>query len=405
MEQEKIIDVTRSYSVNIAGGRVDSLRIREDKETVIRVYEDGKIGVAGAVGAADEAALAEEAKARLAQNIPYPCALAEGKVREENAVTEIIPVRAFVKTIKHLIARLNEQYPDFIFSNKINLEEVETDYRNSKGTHYNYKGNNLVSMLVIKEKASGNIMDLDYCFTQKFYDEDAVVADIGKLLNVYGNKLALPEEDLPVIIDTSVVQYALSHLIAEMYVSGSSLFNGKLGQKIFDGKVNILTDRSPDNRHNTPFFDAEGTVNEGDKFYFIKDGVFSGLITYKRSAANFNLPLSGGANADFDAVPSFGANGFKVDAGGVKLSELVKGKAIYIAVASGGDMTPDGNVATPVMLAYLYENGALVGTLSNFGISANLFDFLGKDLIGVAENDLFEVREETVLVAKFKINR
>ena len=68
-------------------------------------------------------------------------------------------------------------------------------------------------------------------------------------------------------------------------------------------------------------------------------------------------------------------------------------------------MTPDGNLAMPVMLAYLYEGGRFVGTLPEFGISAGIFDLLGKDLIAVAENDIFGYRKEDVIVTKFSINR
>ena len=69
MEQEKIINRETSYSVNVAGGKVDSLRVKEDLKTVIRGYEDCKIGVAGRIGEGEDNALLEEAKAKLSQNI------------------------------------------------------------------------------------------------------------------------------------------------------------------------------------------------------------------------------------------------------------------------------------------------------------------------------------------------
>ncbi|MDE7093745.1 MAG: hypothetical protein K2O52_02420, partial [Oscillospiraceae bacterium] len=73
MEHEKLTIKETSYSVNIAGGKVDSLRVKQDLKTVIRVYEDGKIGIAGRIGEGDDKALFEEAKEKLAQNIAYPC--------------------------------------------------------------------------------------------------------------------------------------------------------------------------------------------------------------------------------------------------------------------------------------------------------------------------------------------
>ena len=89
-----------------------------------------------------------------------------------------------------------------------------------------------------------------------------------------------------------------------------------------------------------------------------------------------------------------------------KLSAIVKGKAVYVAVTSGGDMTPDGTLGLPVMLAYFYEDGKLVGALPEFSLSGSLFDVFGKDFMGAAENDIFSFADkEKVLVTKFRLNR
>lgn len=143
MEHEKLTIKETSYSVNVSGSKVDSLRVKQDLKTVIRVYDDGKIGVAGRIGEGDDGALFEEAKAKLAQNIAYPCNLAENQKREENKIKNIIAEKDYVKTLKKLIARLSECYPDFVFSNKINMGEEEIVYENSKNTKYSYKGNEI----------------------------------------------------------------------------------------------------------------------------------------------------------------------------------------------------------------------------------------------------------------------
>lgn len=404
MENEKIVNKISEYSVNIAGGKVESLRIMEDMKTVVRVYDGGNVGIAGRIGEGDDAALEAEAKEKLAQKISYPCNLPEGKKRQEKAAKTVIPAKDFVRTVKKLISRLNAAYPDFIFSNKINMTEYGSNYSNSRKSEYGYTGSALDIMLVIKAKNSANIMDLDYGASRNFYDEDKIVEDIGKLLDAYNKQVEMPE-DVPVIISYAIMQYALPELFAEKYMSGSSLFNGMLGEKKFDVKVNIYTDRAPDNENCIPFFDSEGTVSEGDRFYFVKDGVISGLATYKRSAENFNLPLSGGAYAEFDGVPMTSFQGVKVGFVGGELKDIVKGKAIYVACNSGGDMTPDGNLGIPVQLAYLYEDGKLLGKLPEFTLSANIFDVLGKDFKGCALNDVFSYSKENVLITKFKINK
>lgn len=404
MEQEKIIEKTLSYSVNVSNSKVDSLRVNNDLQTVVRVFDDGKIGIAGQIGDSDGSELVKSAQAKLAQGIPYPCNLTEGKVRKENTFHGIFGEGEMVPACKSLLAKLSNQYPDFIFSNKINYQKRDYTYTNSKGTEFNYVSDSVVTSLVIKAAESANIMDLGYDAMQSYFNEDEIVEDIGKLLKAYRNKVELPE-NLPVLISADVCRYIIQEIIAEKYVSGSSLLSGKLGKKAFNDKLNVVIDRSPDNKYNIAFFDDEGVTLDGDKFYFVKDGVLTGLSTYRRSAANFNLPLSGGANADFDGVPSFGFAGTKVLPTAEKIGDLVKGKAIYVAITSGGDMTPSGDIGLPIMLAFLYEDGKLVGALPEFSLSANIFDILGKDFIGVVKNDVFAYADETLLVANFKVNK
>ncbi len=406
MNKQKITSTTRSLAATLTANAVSSLRVKEDKKTVVRVYDGGNIGVAGRIGDGDDGALEAQAVAALAQNIPYPCAMGAGDVRDVDLRSDIIAESEFLNVAKHFVARLKERFPDFIFSNKFNLEEMSVKYEDSAGTSLSYADASVQLSLTIKSAGSANIMDLTYFSDSRRFDEDGAVADMAKLLDAYSNELPMPETKLPVIIETSIIQHALSHIVAEMYVSNASMLSGKLGQKLFDEKVDILIDRTPGKNERVAFFDTEGVTLPEDKFYFVKEGVFCGLATYRRSAGMFSLPLSGCGYADFDDVPQCGDfRGIELSSHGQKLSEVLSGKAIYISVASGGDMTPDGKFATPIMLAYLYEDGKLLGRLPGFGISANIFDFLGKDLIAVAKNDIFTYADENVIVAYFDIDK
>lgn len=404
MKSEKLTNKRTAYSISLSGNRVDSLRITEDLKTVARVYENGYIGVAGEIGVADENELYKAAQANLAQKIEYPCNLTNGGTREENHANEIIAPDKFVKTIKKLLERLTKTYPDFIFSNKINMTADSDAYENSEGTLYKDNSARLDVGIVIQHKESSNIMDLGYFATQDYYDEDKIVEDMGKLLTAYNKKAELPKENVPVFISEEAMFKIFAELTAEKYGSGSSLFNGKMGQKIYDDKFSLLTDRVQAAKTGLPFFDCEGVVNKDGKFYFIKNGVLTGLATTKRTAAQYNLPLSGGANSEFDNVPVVAIMGAAIERT-CELKDVIKGKAIYVDTASGGDMTPDGVFGIPVQLAYLYENGKLVARLPEFLLSAKADDIFGKDFIGAARNSVFEYSDSTVLIGNFTITR
>ena len=65
MKTEKIINKTSSRCLNITASKVDSLRINNDLENTVRVYNNGAIGVEGALGNVDFQQLEQSAKAKL----------------------------------------------------------------------------------------------------------------------------------------------------------------------------------------------------------------------------------------------------------------------------------------------------------------------------------------------------
>ena len=80
------------------------------------------------------------------------------------------------------------------------------------------------------------------------------------------------------------------------------------------------------------------------------------------------------------------------------LKEILNGRdAIWLCMASGGDITPAGDYATPVQTAYLYRDGKLVGKLPEFNVRGNIFDMLGKDYLGTSSDKPFDMQKLTAL--------
>ncbi len=404
MERETIVNQSISQSVHCAGGKTQSLRVKEDKHTVVRTFDGVRVGIAAEIGDAHEDMVASASVEKLPGGIEYPCALPEHKTRFQDASSEELKGFSVLPAAKSLLSRLMDSFPNFAFSGPLlSLSERKHSYDNSKGTKYRYEANDVSVCAVIRAKNSANIMDAAYEARRDFFDESAVVADVGAMLGAYDRRVALPKKQLPVLVGEETAQFLLGELTAETCMSGAGLLSGKYREKSFSEYFRLYTDVSPAARDRVPFFDTEGTTLEGDKFYYIKDGVICGLATTRRSAKKYGLPLSGGAWAQLDDIPVPAFLGVGVGVTHTSLKDLVGGKAIYVAMTSGGDMTPDGTLALPVQLAYLYEGGRLVGRLPEFTIAGNLFDVFGGGYLGCAENDAFGYRRERLIAADFKV--
>ena len=399
MQYESITTHSQRYSVSITNSQAEALLKSSQEQATVRVYEHGRIGVAGQMGEYDIAQLLKRAEDRLSMNIPYPCML-ESRVSQRDAFKEIIKPERFLPAVKNLLARLKQSCPHFIFSNKIDLRESWKHYSNSRGSSLDYRGSSLNLSIVIKDKASSNIMDGAYNCVTDSYDEDKAASDIINFTSAYLRRLELPGAELPVILDLSLLGMLIKDFKGEQYAAGSGILSGKLNERLFNKKLDVLLERE---KPNTCFFDAEGTVKEENKFYLVKQGVISGMLTTKRTAEEYALPLSGSAAAAFDGVPYAGCGGLTLGAGASNIEEVLKGRAIYAAMSSGGDMLRNGDVGMPVQLAFLYEDGRLLGRLPELMLGGNIFRLLNEDFIGCAQEGPFNYSEEPLMACNMRV--
>lgn len=403
MKTEKIINKESSRCINVAANEVTSLRINNKVENTVRVYDNGCIGVEGRLGNADFGEMEKVAQAKLQQGIAYPETHDEAIVMDVDSTKDILTEEQFVPFVKKLVARLAKENPDFLFSNKVLLNSSCTTYENSDGTKLCYKGNQFDLGLAIKYKGSANIMDEFYGCESDYFDEDEICSDVKIKCDAFLKKLPHVEDEVTVIGDFEPLQYAMQHFLADLYFNKSSLLDGKLGQKIFNEKFSFLVNRDPKRQLNIPFFDAEGVVNDNFVNYVVKNGVLERLVTCKKSAAQYNTENLGSASASYNGVPGLGAGGAEVADTAESLAELVQGEAVYVTTTGGGDMTPSGDFSLPVIVSYLYKDGKLVGRLPEFTVSANIFDVLGNDFVGVTRKGIFQFGRHSYFVYKAKL--
>lgn len=400
MQKEYIVNKTSSLSINVVATEVESLRKTVETTSTVRVYDNGNIGVAGQVGETDWDSLEKQAIDNLSLNIDYPCELTENVTKEINAQKTIVDKEHFVQVAKDLLYRLKEEVPDFLFSNKIQYYESEASYKNTQNTSLKYLGNEMDVVLCIKSKDSANIMDFAYAIDFDDYDQEKVIDDIKTLCEAYSKDVPL-ENGKYTVVATQDLFYGniANHFAGESYATGASLFKDMFGQKVLSDKISLGADR--ENIRNAPFFDAEGTISSNENL-LVENGKFVRVIANKKIAKKFNLPRAFGSVAQYDAIPSSGAQGLRFKNTAERAEDLLGEKAIYILDASGGDMTTSGDFATPCQVALLVENGKFVGRVPQINLFGNVKEFLGDDFIGAADKGLFAY-DTPLAVAKMNI--
>lgn len=372
----------REVTLNVTSGAIDSVRKKNLVKSGCRVYDGGCIGVAGTLGepAVETWKAAEEA---LSLNIACPMGPTANltRTRERGQMPEESELIAWAEGI---LATLKAEFPRFILSNKIRARETVTSLKNEAGLDLKEVNCEITVSLVVKDETSANVFDSFIHYQGQTMDTAAVLDAARQILTAHANLIDMPQGDLPVIMNAGHLFNPLYDGIHGMNLhKGASLFSGKIGEKLFDEKFNLVINRDADS--GVTFFDSEGTTLPGDRLALIENGVLLRGMADKQCADEFGVDLTASAIADYDDVPKLGWPGLDVAPTGT-LSDILNGSdAIYIATASGGDTTPAGDFATPVQTAYLMQGGKLTARLPEFGFSGSIFNLLGSGYLGCPE--------------------
>ena len=400
MVKETYIVRNREINLSISAGEINSVIKKSITQSACRAYDNGCIGVSGKLGEADEDLMAQAVR-NLKLQIPYEPEATSGMVRQEDWQSRLLNNRS--SSGEAFTVENKKEYPQFIFSNKIRLSEISKQLRNDAGTDLRFSDRLMSFELLVKHAESVSVFDDTLVYVTRRPDRETFLKEARERLDAFLNPLPLPKENvLPMIVMPSAFgEFLFQNLDALAMGRGTSFFNGKLGQKLFDEKFSFYVDRGSE-AFGTAFFDAEGSTCENDRCYLIQNGVLVRPFADKKLRKEFGFENTATAGGAYDSVPSNTDICFSMESSSQTLKELMGEKdGIYISVMSGGDFTSEGNFASPVQTAYLYHGGKLVGKLPEFNVSGNIYDIFGKNFAGVSSDRAYE--GDFKMVVKMKI--
>ena len=380
----------KETTVRVQNTNVVAVRKKDIIKKAVRVIKDGKIGISGAVGDVDNDILTKEAKENLSINIPYAYEFEapkqESVIFNDNKITH----ESVLETTEYILDFLKKEYDEFDFSETVKVCDTKVTFEDSNGTELEYNDSHTELGLILKEKSSANLFDGYIAYSGRHLDKDLFIEKNREFLDAYRTEVPMPtEEKLPIVMleDSSLKGKLISELNGERYGNGSSLLANKVGEKIFDEKINIIQTYNPKISYR-PFFDTEGVVNKNYEYPLVINGVLNACFTNKKIAAEYDLVHTGSASGSYDDVPTLGSTSLTIKKDSTDFKESIK-KCILIVVAAGGDFTADGAYASPVQKAFLYENGRIVGKLPEFQIKSHLYKMYGDDYIGTYDSPFY----------------
>lgn len=384
--KNEIISISRKEtSIKLQASEINSIRVKDIERNAVRVYKDGKIGISGAVGSSSIEELTKQGIANLSSNIKYPYELESNKVDHRNYIEKQYSEKELMTLTKTILESFNNEFNDFIFSESLKTVEIDYKFTNSEGLDLRYQDAYLDFGLIVKAKKSSNLFDTFTGWQGRSFDLNKYLSTAKQQLLAERNKVDLPKNNkVPVffVSPDSLSQFLNKQLNGEIYGNKSSLFDNKIGEKLFNDKLTLIQNKDPKTSY-TSFFDLEGVTNEIDKVPLIEKGVLKRVFTDKKNAKKFKLEHTGSAIGGYDDIPSLGSTTIEPEIDSKDIKKSLNNKlAILVLVAAGGEFNADGNYATPVQASYLFDGEKLIGKLPDFNMSNDIYNMLGDDYIG-----------------------
>ena len=401
--KEKLSYISTHSTVDFEENKIVSFQKKVAPEYSFRVYRDGFVGVHYQVGEMSDEEGYKRAEQNLALMRPYPYPLATGK-RKRNKCERVLSDRELLDIAKEALAHITEKYPQFTLSGSF-YQETDTHLRtNDNGLDFENTDSSVHVNISYKHKDSKDITDGYFDIGQRDFTFEKLYDMADNYLGSYETKVDFPEE---AILQSQYYEYISKIrgcLDAESLALGTSLFTGKLGQKLFSEDFTLIDDWSDEECWHYTFWDGEGYVRENDRRVFIDKGV--PLLGYsdRRVAEKYDVPYTGNAWNSFSDIPYNGKTNLLIKRSPKTTKELLDGKlTIVLDNYSGGGFNEKGDYVMPVHHAFLCDGEKFLGSLPPFTFSSNMFDMFGKDFIGVGSDQ--PVFNDKSVLMKIKISR
>ncbi len=388
-EAEVFVVSSEETPVQFEANRLKHIQSKQSTTVALRIIRNGKIGYATSnelgdsqnlVNAAVETAqFGMTAKFELPSLTPYP------QVEIFDSSVESVSTKEMSKLGEEMISTIREHTPDLVCEAGVTKSTISVRIINSRGGQASYKQS--IFGLGVEGQL---IRDTDMLFVGESQSschpllESNIITDVVlQQLELAENQASAPTKSLPVIFTPDGVASALvSPLIAafngKMVLEGASPIGGKLGQLVFDEKLQLRDDPTLDYRPGSRPCDDEGVPSQ--RTPLIKQGVVSNFLYDLQTAALAHTKSTGNGTRSHSGLPAPSPSAFVIAPGSTTFDEMVSDIKEGLVVeqlmgASQGNIL-GGDFSGNVLLGYKVENGKIVGRVKNTMVSGNIYHLL-----------------------------
>jgi PmbA protein len=380
-----------SRPVFFEANRLKQLETAQSEGIALRLWKDGKPGLAVSYGAVDPAISVAKAIELSQLNEPETPELNSADRNLYPDLGHTIPTAELLEMGKYAIELVRSKFPDVLCSSQWDCDIETTRLVNSLGLDCSYTDTTLSGYLAAEWIRGDDFLSVGDGQTERGQLNPTRIAEsIIKRLQWANKNVNPPTGKVPVLFTAKAadmlwetVQAALN---GKQAIEGASPWNDRLGQKVSSPLLTLMQEPT-----RGPFscpFDDEGTptrpltlIQNGELKLFYADRTI-GKILGSGSTGN-------GFRSGLGSYPTPGLVNLTISPGTQSFAELVQsmksGIIIDQILGSGAGMS--GDFSINVELGYRVKNGEILGRIKDTMVSGNVYTALKQILAIGADID------------------
>ncbi|GAB4347074.1 MAG: TldD/PmbA family protein [Candidatus Abyssubacteria bacterium] len=415
---ESFMSRSSSTTVEVSGGQVENVKVRDGSGVGVRVLRSDRLGFAHTSDLSPSGLrdVAKQALANAESGHPDPCNTLPLPFPEYPKVARFDPDLAMVGVDQRIeralqmesAARAYDRRVDKVRHSTVSDASFEAFLVNSRGVSVWHKGTSCQASIIAVAEANGDAQ-YGWEFDHSFYFKELEVERVGRVAARRAVELLgarqIETTTVPVILDSSVASEflgAIGHaLMADQVQKRKSFLLDKVGQRVGSLNVTIIDDGAFPTGFAPSPCDGEGVPSR--RTVVVESGVLREFLHNTYTAVKWGVESTGnGMRSSYSSMPEVGASNLYFVPGTISREDLIAGcSRAYLVMDVMGMHTVDsvsGDFSVGANGLWI-EGGKVTFPVRETTIAGNVKDIL-MNTVAVADDLRFYSRygSPTILV-------
>jgi len=379
-----------SQPVFFEANRLKQLESNQSEGTALRLWQNGRPGLAVAYGPVEAQVLVERAISISQLNQPEQIELSGSTTQTPYPdLGAPVAVEQLVAWGAEAIALVREQYPEILCMAEWESEVETTRLINSQGLDCGYTDTTLSCYLAAELVRGDDFLSVADGQTQRdSLNPHRLAEQVIQRLQWAETNVASPMGRVPVLFTSKAADMLWGTLQAALngkqVLEGASPWSDRLGEQVTAPMLTLFQD--PDIGPFSCPFDDEGTPTQS--LVFIQSGVLQLFYTDRSSGRILGNKTTGnGFRAGLGSYPTPGLFNLLIQPGSQSLDQLItcldQGLIVDQMLGGGGGIA--GDFSVNVDLGYRVQHGQVVGRVKDTMVSGNVYTAL-KQLVALGND-------------------